>query len=85
MTAAERARRLHPTCPETEIRVAVYRLRRDPAHNTADHAGELADLLEAIAAIAVGLTRDPYEGTWQGRGLAVARAINGSTKEVHRG
>lgn len=63
--------------PEAEIRSAVHRLRTTPARA---HDEPLADLLDAIADITTGLTRDPYEGTWQGRGLAVARRINGGTR-----
>lgn len=58
--------------PEAEIRSAVHRLRTTPARA---HDEPLAD-------ITTGLTRDPYEGTWQGRGLAVARQINGGARNA---
>lgn len=63
--------------PELEIRKASATVRSDRSYPLADHLrAPLADMLDAVADIAVNLHAEPYAGTWQGRGLAIARAIN---------
>jgi len=64
---------------EQEIRDAAHTLR-DGDWDGPDHLHEpLANLLDAVADISRGLRAEPYEKTWQGYGLAIARAINGGT------
>lgn len=60
--------------PADELRAAAAEMRRGRGRK-ARYAAELAELLDAIADISTDLTTEPYAGTWQGRGLAVARAI----------
>lgn len=61
---------------EWELRIAAESLRAGDDIDADNLREPLADLLDAIADISRGLRSEPYEGTWQGRGLRVARAIN---------
>jgi hypothetical protein len=66
---------------ETELRDAAHILRTGHWDGPDRLRGPLAALLDQAADISRGLDRDPYEGLWQGRALAIARAI---TKETTR-
>lgn len=61
---------------EAEIRNAAHTLRHGHWDGPDGLRGPLADLLDAVADISRGLRAEPYEKTWQGYGLAIARAIN---------
>jgi len=65
--------------PAEELQTAIRKLRSRAGRRTR-YAAPLADLLADIATITPESMREPYAGTWQGRGLAVARAINNTTR-----
>lgn len=70
--------------PELEIRAAADTLRRRVPHTRLSTA--LTDLLDAVADICINMHAEPYAGTWQGRGLAIARALgdSGPSDAEHR-
>jgi len=64
---------------ESEIRDAAHLLRHGQWDGPDHLRGPLAALLDQAADISRGLDRDPYPGLWQGRALAIARAITQET------